>query len=165
VCKKNIVIQSLKVPDDRKGLGNILGGKELEEALKLGMVLARPDLLGGLVEILLVDGPLGKVLGKVLDGTLGKATKRLKVVLELGTAALELVTKLLGDLEGRHALHRLGHDAALGILLFNQRAARLIVKRETNLNVLRVHHFLQVVRKKMTVPLNVLLWGSTWIET
>jgi hypothetical protein len=155
----------LKVPDNRESLGDVLAGKELEEALELGVVLARPHLESVLVEVLLKDRPLGKVLRKVCNGALGKATKRLKVVLEVGTAALEVVAELLGDLEGRHALHRLGHDAALGILLLNQRPTRLNVKRKANLNVLRVHHFLQVVRKKMTVPLNVLLWGSTWVET
>jgi hypothetical protein len=149
----------LKVPDNRESLGNVLAGQELEEALKLGVVLARPDLLSFLVEVLLKDRPLGKVLRKVCNGTLRKATKRLEVVLEVRAAALEVVAELFGDLKGRHALHRLRHNATFRILLLNQRPPSLIVKRETNLNALRVHHFLQVVRKKMTMPLNVLLWG------
>ena len=141
-------MSNLKVPDNRKGLRDILLGKKLEEALKLGMVLASPDLESVLVQVLLVDRPLGKVLAKVCNGAFRKATKRLEVVLKLGAAALEIVAELFRDLESRHALHRLGHNEALGILLQHQRPARLIVERETNLNTLRVHHFYKVYAKR-----------------
>lgn len=143
-----------KVPDNRKGLGNILAGEKLEEALKLGVVLARPFLERILAQVLLEDGPLGKVLAKVLDGALGNAAKGLEVVLEVGTTFLELVAKLFRDLERRDALHRLENEFVLDGLLHSRRA-RLVVERKTNLNALRVHHFLQDVRKSVRTLLNL----------
>lgn len=118
------------------------------------MVLARPLLLRGLVEVLLKNRPFRKVLAKVLDRALGEAAKGLEVVLEKRAAALQLVAELLRDLEGRHALHRLDNRLVLDSL-FNRGPSRLIVKRKTNFNALRVHHFLQDVRKKMSLDSNV----------
>lgn len=62
VQKDNVIIQSLKVPDNCVDIGMVLVTEKLEEALKLCMVLLSPDLECLLVKILLKDAPLGKVL-------------------------------------------------------------------------------------------------------